>query len=141
MFGLSLQIMVKKDINTREDIKVLVSTFYDKVRAEETLGPFFTTKIKNWEVHINHLTTFWESSLFITRPLKNRYKGNPITIHNKVDKENGHGITELHFGIWLNLWVQTVNELYEGEYAENAKRRVRKMGSFLYLKLFEARTQ
>lgn len=132
--------MSKKDISTREDISLLVSTFYEKVRKEPTLGPFFNTAIKNWEAHINHLTTFWESSLFISRPLETRYKGNPITIHNEVDKENGNSITELHFGIWLNLWVQTIDELYEGEYAENAKRRARKMGSFLYLKLFEART-
>lgn len=133
--------MSKKDINTREDVFLLVTTFYNKVREEPTLGPFFNTAIENWEVHIDHLTTFWESTLFITRPLENRYKGNPITIHNQVDKENRNSITELHFGIWLNLWVQTIDELYKGEYAENAKRRARKMGSFLYLKLFEARTK
>jgi len=132
--------MSKKDINTRMDIHLLVSTFYNKVREEPTLGPFFNTTIKNWEAHIDHLTTFWESSLFISRPIEKRYKGNPIAIHNQVDKDHKNSITELHFGIWLNLWVQTVNELYEGEYAENAKRRARKMGSFLYLKLFEARS-
>ncbi len=132
--------MCKRDLNTREDIMLLVSTFYIKVKEEPTLGPIFNKAIKDWESHINHLTTFWESSLFMTRPLENRYKGNPIAVHNKVDKENENVITELHFGIWLNLWAQTVNELYEGEYAENAKRRARKMGSFLYMKLFEART-
>jgi hemoglobin len=29
--------------------------------------------------------------------------------------------------------------LFEGEYAENAKRRARKMGTFMYLKIFEVR--
>jgi len=50
-----------------------------------------------------------------------------------------NSITELHFGLWLNLWFQTIDELFEGDYAENAKRRARKMGTFLYLKIFEAR--
>ena len=45
----------------------------------------------------------------------------------------------MHFGIWLNLWYQTLEELFEGEVTENAKRRARKMGTFMYLKIFEAR--
>ena len=56
--------------------------------------------------------------------------------HVNVDKEHNHSITELHFGVWLNLWYQTLNELFEGDITENAKRRARKMGTFLYLKIF-----
>ena len=47
--------------------------------------------------------------------------------------------TGTHFGLWLNLCFMTIDELFEGDYAENAKRRARKMGTFLYLKIFEAR--
>ncbi len=131
--------MKKKDITTREDIFLLVSTFYKKVRLNDTLGPFFNEIIKNWDEHLSHLTTFWETSLFFTKKRDVKYSGNPIEVHIKVDAENNNSITELHFGIWLNLWVQTIDELYSGEMAENAKRRARKMGTFLYLKIFEAR--
>ncbi len=127
--------MEKKDITNREDVFLLVSTFYEKIKKDETLGPFFLNVIKDWEEHLQHLTTFWESSLF----MKTRYHGNPLEVHAKVDKENNNSITELHFGIWLNLWYQTIDELFVGDYAENAKRRARKMGTFLYLKIFEAR--
>jgi hemoglobin len=127
--------MVRKDIKTREDVFKLVDAFYKKVRKDDLLGPFFNDTIKDWEAHLEHLTTFWESSLF----LKTRFHGDPLEAHIKVDKAFNHSINELHFGIWLNLWSQTVNELYEGEYAENAKRRARKMGTFIYLKIFEAR--
>jgi len=130
---------MKKDINTREDIFLLVSTFYSKVRQDYTLGAIFNEAIKNWDEHLEHLTSFWESSLFISRKLENRYAGNPLEAHEKMDKANNNSITELHFGIWLNLWMQTIDELFEGEVAENAKRRARKMGTFLYLKIFEAR--
>ena len=127
--------MAKADIKSREDVFLLVSTFYKKVRADVVLGPFFNEVIHDWDAHIERLTTFWESSLF----LKTRYTGDPLKVHVRVDQDNNNSITELHFGIWLNLWFETINELFEGDYAENAKRRARKMGTFLYLKIFEAR--
>lgn len=127
--------MNKKDITNRDDIYVLVSSFYVKVRENDVLGPFFNGKIKDWDEHLERLTTFWESSLF----LKTKYYGNPLEAHVKVDRESGHEITELHFGIWINLWIETINELFFGENAENAKNRARKMGTFLYLKIFESR--
>jgi hemoglobin len=126
---------MKKDIQNREDIFLLVSSFYKKVRKDTVLGPFFNDVIKDWDAHLDNLTSFWESSLF----LKTRYSGNPLEVHTKVDKENNHTITEKHFGLWMNLWFETIDELFEGDYANNAKQRARKMSTFLYLKIFEAR--
>lgn len=130
---------MKTDIQTREDVFLLVSSFYDKVRAHDVLGPFFNDVIKDWDAHLDRLTTFWETSLFMTRKLEHKYQGDPLKTHVQVDKENNSKITELHFGLWLNLWFETLDALFEGKTAENAKRRARKMGSFLYLKIFEAR--
>lgn len=131
--------MEKKDINTREDVYLLVSSFYTKVRKDNLLGPIFNTAIKDWDEHLDRLTTFWETSLFMTRKLEQKYIGNPMEAHVKVDRDNNHSITELHFGVWLNLWYQTIDELFVGEYADVAKRRARKMGTFLHLKIFEER--
>ena len=132
---------MKKDIQNREDVFLLVSEFYKKVRKDAVLGPFFNNVIKDWDAHLDWLTTFWETSLFMTKKLEHKYYGNPLEAHVKVDQENNHSITELHFGLWLNLWYQTLDELFEGEITENAKRRARKMGTFMYLKIFEARSQ
>jgi hemoglobin len=128
--------MAKQDIKDRNDVYRLVSTFYDTVRNDETLGPFFNNSIKDWDAHLEHLTTFWESSLF----LKTKYSGDPLQAHIDLDKRFNHSISEMHFGIWLNLWLKTVNALFEGDYAENAKHRARKMGTFIFLKMFEARS-
>ncbi|GAB1858015.1 hypothetical protein MHTCC0001_28520 [Flavobacteriaceae bacterium MHTCC 0001] len=128
--------MAKPDLNNRDDIFLLVKTFYIKIRANETLGAFFNETVTDWDEHIELLTTFWESNLF----LKTRYTGNPLEAHIRVDKAFNHSIAEYHFGIWLNLWVQTIDELFEGHYADNAKYRARKMATFIHLKLFEART-
>jgi len=126
--------MEKKEIKNRDDVSLLVAKFYEKVRIDGTLGPFFD-RIEDWDEHLDRLTTFWESSLF----LQTKYYGNPLEAHSKADREHGNKITELHFGVWLNLWFQTIDELFVGETADNAKRRARKMGTFLYLKIFEAR--
>ena len=133
--------MIKDDINTREDVALLVDQFYKKVRANAILGPIFNQAITNWDQHLDHLTTFWESSLFMGKPLKKKYIGNPLEVHVKVDQENNNSITEHHFGIWLNLWFETIEQLFAGENAELAKRRARKMGTFIHLKIFEARQQ
>ncbi|MGS2726568.1 group III truncated hemoglobin [Psychroserpens sp. BH13MA-6] len=130
---------MRKDISTRQDLYRLVTLFYDKVRADQLLGPFFNDTITDWESHLEHLTTFWESSLFMTRKLQHKYHGNPLEVHVDVDRKFNGQITEMHFGVWLNLWYQTLDELFEGEVTDNAKRRARKMGTFMYLKIFEAR--
>lgn len=126
--------MDKKEIKSREDVHLLVTEFYKKVRKDDMLGPFFD-RIEDWDEHLDRLTTFWESSLF----MKTKYFGNPLEAHVKADREHGNKISELHFGVWLNLWFQTIDELFVGETAENAKRRARKMGTFLYLNIFQAR--
>jgi hemoglobin len=125
---------MKNDIKTKEDVSLLVSTFYSKVRTNEILKPFFIS-IEDWDKHLDKLIIFWESSLF----LKTKYYGNPLEAHIKVDQAHNNTITQEHFGIWMNLWFETIDELFEGEYANMAKNRARKMSTFLYLKLFEAR--
>ncbi|HLV15292.1 MAG TPA: group III truncated hemoglobin [Xanthomarina sp.] len=131
--------MIKEDIATREDVYLLVSAFYSKIRKDPFLGPFFNRVIKDWEEHIVKLTTFWETSLFTTRRLENKYYGNPLAVHVGVDQDNNQSITPEHFGKWLSLWIETIDEMYDGDYAMKAKQKARKMSTFLFLKIFEAR--
>ncbi|HKL34802.1 MAG TPA: group III truncated hemoglobin [Salegentibacter sp.] len=123
------------DIKTREDIFSLVSGFYKKVRKDPEIGHFFNEVIEDWDAHLEKLTDFWESNLFF----KALYKGNPQKVHVMVDQENNQEISSYHFGIWLNLWFETIDELFEGELANRAKNNARKMSSHLYLKIFQAR--
>lgn len=105
----------KPDIATREDIYLLVSSFYKKVRNNDTLAPFFD-QIVDWEAHFEKLTDFWQSSLF----LNSKYLGNPLEAHVKVDKTHNNSITE-------------------HEKAQQAKYRARKMSTFLFMNIFQAR--
>lgn len=126
---------MKKPIENREDVALLVRTFYDKIRADQEIGFYFNTMIKDWEEHLEKLTDFWETNLFGVR----KYYGNPLEAHNKVDAHFEGKITSNEFGIWLNYWFQTLDELFEGENVTVLKRRARKMGTFLFLSMFENR--
>lgn len=133
--------MEKKEIQNRDDVFLLVSEFYNKIRKDAVLGPFFNRVITDWDAHIERLTTFWETSLFMTRKLEHRYNGNPLQVHIHVDQENDNSITQEHFGLWMNLWFATLDEYFEGEIAQNAKNRARKMGTFMYINIFQARQE
>ena len=127
--------MMRKKIESREDVSFLVRAFYAKIREDALLGPIFNGIITDWEKHLELLTDFWETNLFYER----KYFGNPLHAHVEVDKKSGHAINELHFGTWLNLWFQTIEEHFEGEIADTTKNRARAMGTFLHLNIFNAR--
>jgi len=124
-----------EDLKERADIKRLVVIFYDKVRKNEEIGYFFHNSIQDWNKHLEKITDFWESNLFFT----GSFKGNPAVAHVKVDKSHDHSITEYHFGIWLNLWFQTIDELYAGEMAQRLKNNARKMSIHLFLRIYQGR--
>ena len=126
---------VKSDINTREDIELLVRNFYGKIRKDKILGPIFNGIITDWESHFDLLTDFWETQLF----LKRRYSGNPVVVHQDVDDKVNHSITPEHFGYWINLWFETIDDLFEGETAWIAKNRAQKMSSMLYMQIYQHR--
>ena len=46
---------------TDDDVARLVPRFYDRVRADEILGPIFNRAIKDWPHHLAKLEAFWSS--------------------------------------------------------------------------------
>jgi len=129
--------VTKKDISNRADVHLLVRDFYKKVRLHEVLGPIFEDVISDWETHFELLTDFWESQLFFKR----KYHGNPVIAHQEVDQKINGAVTSAHFGLWLNLWFETIDALFEGENSWAAKNRAQKMSTHLFLKIFEARKE
>lgn len=127
---------MKTEIQKRPQVLALITRFYDKVREDDLLGPIFNGIIDDWPHHLEHLTTFWCNQLFMER---GTYKGDPIAAHKKVDDFAQNKIDEHHFGRWLNLWVQTIDELFEGDNAFILKNRARKMSTHIHLSIFAAR--
>lgn len=128
---------MKNDIQNREDVFLLVSTFYTKVRANEKIGHFFNETIDDWPAHLEKLTDFWETNLFMV----SKFRGNPMKAHKEVDREFDHSIEQAHFGEWLNMWYHTLDELFEGERANIAKNRARNMAHNLFMNMYISREQ
>jgi len=127
----------KLPLENREDIHLLVTSFYKKIRKDPVLGPIFNSIVVDWEEHFEVLTDFWESQLLVRR----KYLGNPIEVHQQVDTRMNNSITSEHFGLWLNLWFETLDELFTGELVWIAKNRAQKMSTMLFMKIYEHRTK
>ncbi|WP_338764404.1 group III truncated hemoglobin [Bernardetia sp. ABR2-2B] len=104
----------KNDIQNEENIKLLVDTFYDKVNQNLILSPIFNDfAAVDWSSHLPIMYRFWNGILFG----EGGYKGNPFEKHIPLP------IDKTHFENWLNLFVETVDEFFEGNKAEEAKQR------------------
>ena len=124
-----------KPIETKEDIQLLVHTFYSKIRTDELLGPIFNFHISEnqWPFHLKKLTSFWETNIFGVH----NYKGSPTKKHLKVDESLDYDMDMHHFGKWLQIWVETINELFIGDAADKAIYMARKMATAQYLTLWK----
>lgn len=117
--------MENKIINI-EDIKLLVNTFYGKVRKDELLSEIFNNVIQNrWPEHLEKMYKFWQTILLD----EHTYYGSPFLPHANLP------VSEKHFNRWLKLFFTTVDELFEGEKAEEAKWRANKMAEMFQLKI------
>lgn len=126
-----------KTIEDRGDVSLLVNTFYAKIREDELLGPIFNAHVADWPEHLEHLTDFWESNLFRI----SKFRGNPPAAHQLVDQKEHNTITPVHFGQWMRLWYETIDELYHGDRAELAKNLARRMSTGLFLSIWQGRPQ
>jgi len=110
--------MEAKDIITLEDITTLVDVFYEKVRQDELLAPIFNERIQDrWPQHLEKMYSFWQTVLLDERT----YFGSPFPPHAKLS------VNHSHFQRWMELFNLTVDTLFQGEKAYEAKWRARKM--------------
>ena len=123
---------MKKDIQNRSDIEILVKAFYEKVKTDSLIGPIFNEVIQvNWENHLPVMFDFWENTLFYT----GSYTGNPMKLHQHL---NGiFPLTSEHFKQWNILFISTVDELFEGDKALLAKQRATSISTVMQIKIVQ----
>lgn len=115
-----------KDIKDIADIKKMVNVFYGKVRKDDLIGPIFNNAIQeHWNEHLEKLYLFWQSRLF-GDPV---YDGFPFPPHAQLP------INKEHFDRWLSLFVETVDGLFVGSIANEAKSRAYKIADVFQEKL------
>ena len=109
-----------------EDVRLLVDTFYGKVREDRLIGPIFIGAIgDHWPAHLDKMYRFWQTVLFE----EHTYYGSPFAPHARMPLEMRH------FETWLGYWNATVDQLFEGEKAGETKWRAAKMAEMFLSKI------
>ena len=120
---------MKHDIEDRKDIILLVDSFYKKVNNNYLLSPVFNTVAKvNWETHLSKMYSFWASVLFGEAS----YNGDTMTIHTMISKQ--HQFTQVMFENWLMMFTETIDQLFEGTKANEAKTRAKNIAGLIQSK-------
>lgn len=105
--------VIRNDILNRADVKLLVDTFYEKVKVDDLLAPLFAHV--DWPHHLPVMYNFWSSVLFGDMT----YSGNPLGRHLALK------LQKYHFTRWLKLFTETVDDHFSGFNANEAKNRAR----------------
>ncbi|MBS1759352.1 MAG: group III truncated hemoglobin [Bacteroidetes bacterium] len=115
-----------KDIQNLNDIKLLVDTFYGRIREDVMLKDIFNNVIQDrWPQHLEKMYRFWQTVLLDERT----YSGTPFVPHAKLPVEKEH------FDQWVRLFNGTVNDLFAGEKAERAKWQGERMAEMFLMKI------
>ena len=121
---------MKKDIASREDLLKLVSKFYEKLLADDSINYLFTDIAKiDLAHHLPLLVDFWDSVLFQS----DTYHKNAMQPHINLHQRSP--LQEQHFETWLRYFNETVDELFEGEKAFLAKERALSIATVMKIKL------
>lgn len=112
-----------KDIQSKEDIQLLVDSFYQRVLNDDMLVPFF--KELNFEHHLPRMVHFW-SFVCLDEP---GYTTNITEVHSKMR------LSKELFDRWVQLFHTTVDSLFMGDVASKAKERAFVMGWTMSSKL------
>jgi hemoglobin len=117
---------MQNEILNLEDIKLLVNTFYNKVRNDDLLASVFNDKIKDrWPAHLEKMYRFWQTLLLD----QHTYSGAPFPPHAKLP------VGREHFDRWIEIFYETVDENFVGKKGDEAKWRAQKMAEIFYHKI------
>ncbi len=108
--------VIRCDIETRDDCERLVRAFYGQALADPVIGWLFTDVAQlDLEAHVPRITSFWETILLGGRSYGDGAFAPHAALNARARLRAGH------FERWLWLWRQTVDDLFAGERAQLAK--------------------
>ncbi len=123
------------DIQSRMDIELLIATFYEKVKKDDIIGYIFNDIAKiNWEHHIPIICDFWETLLLNATS----YRKNAMAVHYTLNRKIP--LEEKHFQRWLQLFFETVDELFTGDIATMAKTKAKSIAALMQFKMKQEST-
>ena len=124
---------MKKEIESREDIQLLIDQFYNKVKKDEVIGYIFNDIAKvDWNHHLPIMYDFWETILLDA----GKYSRNAMEPHFRLNKLIP--LQRQHFERWKQLFFATLDEYFEGEKVQLAKARATGIAGIMQLKMEKA---
>lgn len=121
---------LRRDLADRGDIHALLSRFYGRVLVDDLLAdPFTEVRDRGLAAHLPVMCDFWETVLFRA----GRYQGSALRVHRDVHHQ--HPLNHRHFIRWLTVWLHTVDEMYQGPVAEQAKTQARRIAWAMHRRL------
>jgi hemoglobin len=124
---------MKRPIESRDDVRLLVEDFYEKVKRDDTIGEIFNNVLFfKWETHIPIMIDFWETVLLDGT----NYRGNTMRVHIELNKM--YPLTPEHFAQWKKLFFKTLDKHFIGEKVDEAKNRVALMEVLMQNKIAQS---
>ena len=120
------------DIQTQEDIYIIVDEFYKKLFADDKISYIFTDIIpihKKLEEHLQMLVKFWSQALLGT----GGYFNNMVQIHIGLHMKST--LTKELFDIWLNHFETAIDENFKGTNCERMKNQANNLSTIMQIKI------
>lgn len=119
-----------KDIQTQEEIYIVVDEFYKKLLADNKISYIFTDVVKiKLEEHLPILVTFWSQAILGT----GGYVNNLTQIH--LDINASSYLSKELFDIWLNHFEAAIDENFEGFNCERMKNQAHNLSTIMQIKI------
>ena len=123
---------MKRDIENRDDLLLLMQEFYKKLLADDSINYLFTDVAKiNLDHHFPVLVDFWDSILFQSGTYQKNAMQPHLALHQKSP------LTRHHFETWLRYFKETVDALFEGEIAFMAKEKAQSIATVIQIKTIQ----
>mgnify|MGYP003396776492 FL=1 len=121
-----------KDIQTPEEIYIVVDEFYKKLLADEKISYIFTDVVKiKLEEHLPILVTFWSQAILGT----GGYVNNLTQIHLDVNAKSY--LSKELFDIWLTHFEAAIDENFEGFNCERMKNQAHNLSTIMQIKIVQ----
>ena len=124
---------MKRHIGNRDDIRLLVESFYEKVKQDDVIGDIFNNMLFfKWDTHIPIMIDFWETVLLGGES----YRRNTMRVHIELNRM--HPLKPEHFERWKKLFFEILDKNFIGPKVDEAKKRVELMEALIRSKIAQS---
>jgi hemoglobin len=125
-------VSMKRDIENRDDLLLLMQEFYKKLLADDSINYLFTDVAKiNLDHHFPVLVDFWDSILFQSGTYQKNAMQPHLALHQKSP------LTRHHFETWLRYFKESVDELFIGDNVFIIKERATSIATVMQIKTIQ----